>query len=653
MVFVTLFFLPVFYGKESYKEWLLYELNKYTNLIIDYSDSDLIFFPYPGIRLKNVSIFENFSIKPYLSASSTSFLFSWKSIYKNEIIFSRIHISGANFTVRRFPNDKLEIDASTIVNSSQDDSIKFTKTPEYLYKIAEAMDLESLELTRSRILFLDKKHRAEYVFFVNNANLTKENNSINLDYEGAINDKESILNINAKLKLPEFAINKLTECDITIQVENFPAFLVIDALKYSSKTNYRDTKIDGNFEITKKTGSKFADIAITSKIEGLALKNGRKFSPMQYNANYRFNFETNSLHINRYSMNWPSHGKFFGSGVIHFQPELPMTFYINSSYADFHSSLDLLQIFRLDLQESKNELGQNISKISRRKKEKLPRKFHLWLKNVYAYDNKFDLVTGQVEYYDPIMMFNNYKLHIYNGLINGNGTLDFRDFKFRYTAEFENIDTPALIKNYTEEEYISGKIQGKIKLITSALSEEVFFNKMKAKGYFFVRDGELLGYANITKAIAVFGKYMNLLGPSGKSTAFQYIKSDFAINHKKVHLLNLKMKGVGIDAEAKGNIGFDSSINMRVSMSLAGPIGTVLKVPVIYGGNISKDEPYVDPVWVTSVAIGSTVAFPGNPVPGVMVGSFVSDYFRDFMELFSSNKHKNLNEIDKPIQEIH
>jgi hypothetical protein len=60
---------------------------------------------------------------------------------------------------------------------------------------------------------------------------------------------------------------------------------------------------------------------------------------------------------------------------------------------------------------------------------------------------------------------------------------------------------------------------------------------------------------------------------------------------------------------------------------LSGILGNALKIPIIYKGEIGKNPPYVDPIWLGSVYAGTIIlgGTQGTAVGG-MAGSAASEY---------------------------
>jgi hypothetical protein len=136
-----------------------------------------------------------------------------------------------------------------------------------------------------------------------------------------------------------------------------------------------------------------------------------------------------------------------------------------------------------------------------------------------------------------------------------------------------------------------------------------------------------LGYLNFIKPIASIGKIVNFSGPPGKSTEFETIEGHFQYRNRVVTLETMRMKGVGLDASGSGKIGLDHSINVKITVSLGGMAGKVIKLPIIYKGIFGKSLPYVDPVWLGSIYIGTIfLAGPVGATVGGIAGSAASDY---------------------------
>ena len=191
----------------------------------------------------------------------------------------------------------------------------------------------------------------------------------------------------------------------------------------------------------------------------------------------------------------------------------------------------------------------------------------------------------------------------------------------------KEINSEELILKYTQVLYVKGKLSTNFTFSSSGNSLDNFLENLNSTGKLEIKNGELLGYANILKPIFSLGKLVNVLGPKGKNTEFKSLSSDYSILSRNININNLKMIGVGIDAHGSGKIDFDRKIDFRIYTGLGGIAGKALYVPIIYNGIIPDNVSYIDPVWIGSVYVGAILlAGPAGATVGGVAGSAVSEY---------------------------
>ncbi|HNI99425.1 MAG TPA: AsmA-like C-terminal region-containing protein, partial [Leptospiraceae bacterium] len=190
-----------------------------------------------------------------------------------------------------------------------------------------------------------------------------------------------------------------------------------------------------------------------------------------------------------------------------------------------------------------------------------------------------------------------------------------------------------IIKKYSKEPVISGRISSEFSFYSIGNTTQEFIKNFISSGSVKVESGKLLGFANLYKPIMQIGKLLNFTGPKGESTEFKSINMKFRVGQENVDIKDFKLTGVGIDAAGKGNVDFKLNSDFRFNIGLAGLAGKAFSVPIVYKGTLPNVKGYIDPVWLGTVYIGSTV-IPGpiGTTAGGLAGNAISDYVHRAVE---------------------
>ncbi|HNH09578.1 MAG TPA: AsmA-like C-terminal region-containing protein, partial [Leptospiraceae bacterium] len=180
---------------------------------------------------------------------------------------------------------------------------------------------------------------------------------------------------------------------------------------------------------------------------------------------------------------------------------------------------------------------------------------------------------------------------------------------------------------------ISGRISSEFSFYSIGNTTQEFIKNFISSGSVKVESGKLLGFANLYKPIMQIGKLLNFTGPKGESTEFKSINMKFRVGQENVDIKDFKLTGVGIDAAGKGNVDFKLNSDFRFNIGLAGLAGKAFSVPIVYKGTLPNVKGYIDPVWLGTVYIGSTV-IPGpiGTTAGGLAGNAISDYVHRAVE---------------------
>ncbi len=251
---------------------------------------------------------------------------------------------------------------------------------------------------------------------------------------------------------------------------------------------------------------------------------------------------------------------------------------------------------------------------------------------VKAYDRTLTGFICQLYIIDNYIIIKESGFRLYGGDIKCRGTVitgKSPEYKLHLTSSGTGIEKLEL--SLSGKSYITGTLDANLEVSSRGATPELLKQNLESRGSLIIRKGELKDYADILKPVFELGKIVNIFGPKGDSTAFDEIRTDYRISNGRIRFSSIKMKGVGLDAEGYGTLGFDGSINVRIVVGLGGVVGKLIKIPVIYKGVVLKSWPYVDPLWLGSIYVGM-VAIPGPP--GAIIGPTVYESARELINKF-------------------
>lgn len=605
----------------DYRNYLRQTVDGLIGYHVAYEDTSFIFFPTPAIQLNSVRVYPNFVIpEPIARADKLVFSLSWKTLFQRSLVLNRIALYRAVVRLVRYPDGRIDFYGINrgpvpikVISGSE---VNITS------KIAMSiLQIGGFVVHDSRVFFKDEASGKIHRFRINYGSLDYQQTarSFNLESRGELDGKRLDLNLSANLPEGEIGFESMY-LKGRLEFESLPMSFFQRYMNRFYLADYSGARVNGFVNFSRNPASPYEGNARVTVI-GLQLKKGIRFSPFTGTFNYRFSGTERFLQFPTINIGWPETAYLYGNGWLNWTHALNMHFNIHATEGNYHSIIDLIQALRV-----KSKKPPPGVKVPGR------RTFHLDLKKVFAYNHTFDTVVGDMAYENWILNLKDFRMGIYGGYILGDGNINYLKQTFHYNGQAENLNVPNLIG----PESITGSLYASMNMNTSIVSGPDFFSKMRARGRIIIKNGELIGYANIMRPVALIGKFMNVTGPSGKSTGFTSITSRYVIRSSRVYISNLDMVGVGLDAKASGSIGFDKTIDMKVTLGMGGDLWKhVLKIPIIYDGEINKDYPYVDPIWLTAVAVGGgflVIVPPYNPIQGAVVGSLVSDWIRDAYE---------------------
>ena len=611
-------------------------LNSLIGFHVTYDRASFVLLPVPGFQIEKVHIYRSFvDRKPIAVAGKLVFSLSWRSILARSIVLNRIGVHRAEVSLTRSEDGRI----AGLSRKKEESGSNLESTI-----LLSLMQIGGVVVHDSRLTIKDEATGGIENFNVDYLSLLyrPEDRSLRFDGRGRVNG--DALEWEMAARLPE-KYGGFQSLDIRGRCEfrRFSSHLFQGILNRFYLADYTGARVSGFFTFIKKPEDPFIGEARIT-MAGLALKRGVHFSPFTADFSYRFSNEGSFFQLPRISITWPDVAYLYGNGWLNWTHALNMHFNINATEGNYQSVIDLIQVLRRKTRPP-------------RPGEKIPgrRTFHLDLKRILAFNHNYDTVVGDMVYENWILQLKDFELGIYGGSITGGGSIDYVNKTFSVKAQADHLRVEKLIGPNS----ITGDLNASMRMFTSIVSKPDFYSRMRASGVLDIRKGELLGYANVMRPVAMLGKVLNVTGPSGKSTEFTRITTRYVIRDGSVYISGLDMTGVGLDAKASGRIGFDKSIDMNVTLGIGGDLWKhVLKIPIIYNGTINQDYPHVDPIWVAAVTVGGAMIIvpPWQPIQGVILGSLASDYIRDAYEgvksWFSDDDEVQLKrELEKEFQD--
>lgn len=398
-----------------------------------------------------------------------------------------------------------------------------------------------------------------------------------------------------------------------IRLQNYSILSFKKYYNYFVLHDFDKIRISGDISIQKNSGN--SDIIFTNHltIYNLNFQKLPPAPPLEIQSRISINFKTWKVVFHNAKVNFGELAVAETNGFLDFQAN------IVNLYLDIHAQNSTLEKL-IDVIMGFTEFRMNNNTAV----PDFYGKFQIDSRYVSFHNYSFQNVKGILEVENDTLKLQVLNANFYEGNVTGTGKILVKDKTiYDFSVICNGINSENLIQRYTPRKYVTGSLSGEFQLRSQGIYYNEFINELHVFGNFQVSNGRLLGYANFFKPILTLGKYLNWNGPKGESTEFQSLSGNFNLFKKNIELTNLSLKGVGVDAKGKGNIGLDNSINLKITVSLAGMAGKIISVPIVYQGVMPQNMAYIDPIWLGSVYLGLTLT--GNPYGGV-AGSALNEY---------------------------
>lgn len=585
-----------FKDREYYKNTILEMVRHSVPFKIDFKRSEILLFPFPGIRFEEIKISDD-RLKEIGHIAKLDLRIHWVSILKSKVEIRSILIENGKIDISNYAN---------LQNKIKQNQNKNTRGN---------IDIKQIYINNFTLIFFlaDSGKKHQIYTYKSELDSTIFKSTVNFKYLGKLNNQS--INTFGKVSFANEVFDyKNLRLDLQAELEEFSLDVVKYLLEDFIFAEFRHSNVTGKFNIIKNDDDKIF-LSLDSHFKRLGFKRGIPFIELYISGKMYYSKKEKKIKIISSMLEWPGKVKYSGSGSVNYYDNLIYQFDLTSAYSDFDSSMFLIQL--LTTKNSKNPYYFNATSF-----------INLNLNNFYAFGHFFSKGSFELKYKREVIEILKSNLLLYGGQVFIEGKVYLNAVnQYDCKVRMVDVDIEKLMNIYTKDKLFTGKMDSNYNFISSGSDGVSFFNNLVSNGYVKLKNGKLLGYANILKPIASLGKLMNVLGPKGDSTAFAILGSEFKAKNNRVYFKEIKMDGVGLDVRGKGYMGLNNEIDMRISVGFAGVLGKILYVPVIYKGIIPTNSAYVDPIWLGSVYLGMTfLAGPAGATVGGIAGSAISDY---------------------------
>ncbi len=501
-----------------------------------FEDSNLVFFPSPGINLKQVNIHRMEEENRFdVEIKTIKFFFSWKVLF-GVIELNRIHVEEG------------KIELTTSIDSKKEDSVSKPKAlnAKSIQKIFTFLNMDTITFQSIQFIFRRNTDFKEEFYF-NTLEISSDHISlVNVNFD--VNYKEGNFKSDSKFQYikNDYSFNSL-QVESKWKISNFALKPLKEYYSLVYGANFDNTILNGEFTLFKEKFKNEYNIKTDISISGLLFFGAPIYPNITANSEFTYLPESKQINFISIRLNYENGAIASANGILTFTNDVILNLNIKGEYADIYKVIYLI-LRSVDINITSNiNFYSHISIICKRAIFDLYeiRNINLELdvanSSIGVKINNADVVLGHLSCKGKVVASKNTTYH--------------------FDVSLKDINSESLIGKYTKNPYIKGALSSNLNFYSSGNTISLFLENLRSTGKAEVKKGELLGYANILKPIFSLGKLINFLGPRGKNTEFQSLTLDYSLQNKLIKIQNLKMVGVGLDAHGAGNISFDRKID--------------------------------------------------------------------------------------------
>ncbi len=606
---------PTLIDQDYYKNLITSEVKRSSPYEIEFSDTKLILFPLPGLEIKNL-VLKNQGLEFFRSEDVTLIVKLETLITNKEIQFRTLDINNSKLEVRINKSGN-----NNIYNSNSSSDSEPLQIDTLLSKFPKIITINELN-----IHYIDELNNENIVAKISNlkTKIVSSQKLIEIDLNLEINQSKLLTKGVVYFDQNEFNYSSI-RWNLNVKLEEFSLILAKGILNMFTNADFTPSIISAEVDFHK-LDSDLIVITPNAKIKSFKLKNKPSFGNIEAYTKISYSDSNQKLSFDQIQVYDKGGTSVTGNGYVTFTDKPVVYFYGKSTVTKIPFLTDTIFLWT-EIDFNKSPYLKSLPDKNYANRMKVILNFDI--SNIHYETYKADKLKLNLEYSRDILTYKKCTLDAYKSKLNWDGTTQFLNItnKYNFIYDLSGEEISNLLELLTPRKYIKGKVFAQGKLETQGLNEIELIKNIHTSGNIQVSNGELIEYANIIKPIGSLGKFINILGPKGKSNEFESLKTNFDYKNNIFLWTNVKLKGVGVDGTAEGTIGLDQSINLKVTVGLGGILGRALKVPIIYKGEIGKNPPYVDPIWLGSVYAGTVIlgGTQGTAVGG-MAGSAASEY---------------------------
>ncbi|TGK50657.1 AsmA family protein [Leptospira kanakyensis] len=634
---MTMFFIlyPLLADPDYYKKLILDTTNQLTGLQVNYQISEPVFFPFPGIELTEVSVSKNDD--ELIRVHKLRIEVYYGVFVGQPLEIRKIYLNTGTVEILREKDESFplfeKILAGTESNSKE--NLKKTEEPadtntKIYFSKTFANFVNQIEIKNVTILFEDKLYSRKIKLYLweTKFQLDQDLRDLDIYIYGKLNEETISLSTNIFFVTDEMSYeSSRLEGEFTFQ--NIKGIDLHDILIIFTYGDLRFAKASGAIPFYKRDDAKIYAIADRVHIRDLALKDGKPFADGYASTVMNYDIRESKLSFADIIVDWKGKSKLYGSGFVNFlKPPLSPTisFEGTSDYLDVPSIIKVTKIW-VDPDLEKSILTRNIPSTGYVNRMNVYLNFNF--RNLNIGNFNADSLKLNIHYAKRKLNITKFELKAYEGTAIGTGHyLWGNQPNLEIKGNIKNLGVAPILADLFNISPITGNLDSEFLLSSPADTEDGLINNLQITGNINAKNGELLSYTNILKPISSIGSVINLKKIDfSRATPYNELKFDFQYMKENIEVRNFALKADGIVGSGGGKIGFNKNIDMKFTIAMPGVAGKALKLPIIYRGTYGVSAPFIDPIWLGSVYVGTIfLASPAGAAVGGIAGSAMSDY---------------------------
>ncbi len=637
---------PLLNDPDYYKNIILENVYKSTGLQINYTSSDPIVFPFPGIGFQNVIVSKD--KHELIKVQDLTIEIYYGIFFGQSLQIRKVSLHTGTIDIVREKNESFPIlekflaeknpeenQPSELLANKKDvsNTIKEKSTEDLspiLFSQIFANLATGIEIKNFTVLFNDKllSRVVKLYFWESHLYVDRDLHDLEFYLYGKLNQDPIQLKSNILVTSDEISYKNL-RVEGELYMEDLHGNDLKDILVIFPHGDFRQARANGKISFYKRDSDTFSIFVDRLNIRDLAIKGQPAFGNAYVSVKITYFYKDHKVGFDNILIDWKGSARVYGSGFVNFIPpplSPTISFEVRSDYIDLELAKRVVSIWLdPDLESSILTRGMENTAYGDRMHVYL----NLDLKQPKLKSTLLDRLVANFHYSKSLLNIRKLQFTAFDGLCNSSGVFKFGKLpSIELQSQIENMDISALLLSQFQTSPIAGKLSSEMEIKSFGTQEDDFLNNLNIRGKVSATNGQLLSYTNILKPISSIGSIINLKKIDfNRSTPYNTLNFDFVYNQESIEIQNFSLKADGIAGSGVGKIGTNKKIDMKFTIAMPGIAGKALKLPIIYKGTYGSTAPYIDPIWLGSVYAGTLfLASPAGAAVGGIAGSAMSDY---------------------------